>query len=54
VKCYVCSEQATVEVVASRLTMPDTRYTACDEHEPRHIPQGDVVSVTTTPLPITR
>ncbi|WP_416902781.1 hypothetical protein [Micromonospora echinospora] len=52
-KCYVCGQQATVQVVVKTMT-GETRYRACDTCEPRHIPQGDVVSIATTPLPTTR
>ncbi|MEU4570754.1 hypothetical protein [Micromonospora sp. NPDC023956] len=49
-KCFICGGRATVLVVVSNLTGPDTRYAACDDHEPRHIPGGNVVSITVTPI----
>lgn len=43
IACYVCGQPATVHVTVTH-TDRRTTYYACDDHEPRYVPQGDVVS----------
>lgn len=49
-RCYICGREATVRVTVTKMSGPHTRYLACDDHEPRHIPGGDVVSISSVPI----
>lgn len=50
--CYICGKPATtrVTVVYSTQGKPPTNYNACDAHEPRHIPGGDVAYIDSKPV----
>jgi transcription elongation factor Elf1 len=51
VACFVCGKSATVKVTVEKTDPKENlTYDCCDEHEPRHIPQGDVVFIRTVPL----
>ena len=50
-ECIVClTTPAVAQVVINKLDGSVTRYVTCEEHEPRHIPGGDVVSIEVRPL----
>lgn len=50
-KCFVClTAKATRKVIVRKLKGSDMTYRCCDSCEPRHIPGGDVVSISTEPL----
>jgi len=50
VRCYVCGRPATARVTITHTGGRTTRYAACDDHEPRHIPGGNVMVVNVEPI----
>jgi hypothetical protein len=48
--CFICGRPATRRVLVSKVDSEALRYVCCDEHEPTHIPQGDIVVIRTEPL----
>lgn len=50
-ECIVClTASAVSRVVITKFDGTKTTYATCDEHEPRHIPGGDVITIEVTPL----
>jgi hypothetical protein len=49
--CFICGNRATRRVTVEKMTGPSMRYLCCDNHEPHHIPQGDVVLIRVDTLP---
>ena len=50
--CFVCDAPATRRVIVSKIDGVALRYVCCDECEPRHIPQGEIVVIKTEPLTV--
>lgn len=49
--CYVCEKTATARVTLIKKDgSSGGSYLACDDHEPKHIPQGEIVAIDIKPV----